>query len=83
MVSKPICEDPLTLPEEFLCFVLSISFRMLVGVCDIGANMICGYSEGGTRKCDVWWLVKKLCKDEGLKHIRVRGKKELMEASRF
>ena len=59
VVSKPMCEDPSTLSEEFLCFVLSISFRIHVAVCDGGANMICDSNEGGTRKFDVLWLVKE------------------------
>ena len=28
-------------------------------------------------------IYSQLCKDEGLKQVRVRGKKRLMEASRF
>ena len=83
VVSKPICEDHSTLPEEFLCFVLSIGLLMHAGVCDVGADMTCGSGDGGAHKCDVRWLVKELCKDEGSKHVRVRGKKGLMEASRF
>ena len=75
VVSKPICEDPLTLLEKFLCFVLSIGLRMHVGVCDVGADMTCGGSDGGTYMCDVWWLVKELCKDEGSKHVRFRDNK--------
>ena len=81
VVSKPICEDPSTLSEEFLCFVLSINLRMHVGVCDIGTDVSCDNNDGSSCKCDVRWLVKELCKDEGLKHVRVRGKKGLMEAS--
>ena len=53
VVSKPMCEDPSTLPKEFLCFVLSIGLRIHVGVYDDGANMTCGGNDGGTRKCDV------------------------------
>ena len=58
-VSKPICEDPSTLPEEFLCFALSIGLCIYVGVCDVGTDVTCGGNDGSTCKCDVWWPVKE------------------------
>ena len=59
VVSKPMCEDPLILPKEFLCFVLSIGLHLHVGVCDSGANVTCGRNDSDTRKCDVRWPVKE------------------------
>ena len=41
VLSKPMCEDPSNLSEQFLCFVLSIGLHLNVGVCDGGVDVTC------------------------------------------
>ena len=39
--------------------MLSIDLSLHVGMCDSCADVTCGGSDDGTRKCDVRWSVKK------------------------